>query len=136
MVVPSYKDYLDIPGGYVENRETPYQAAQREVLEELGIKPPIGRLLVVDWWESSPEIEGAAKLLLVFDGGHLTAADLRSIAVDKREIVGITFVRVSELESHTIPRLANRLSLALGTRDATSVLYLENGIAAPARPAS
>ena len=48
MVVPTYKDYYDIPGGYVEHGETPYEAAQREVFEELGIKPPIGRLLVAE----------------------------------------------------------------------------------------
>ncbi|MFL1440803.1 NUDIX domain-containing protein [Nocardiopsis protaetiae] len=42
MVVPSYKDYLDIPGGYIEHGETPTQAAAREVKEELGIIPPIG----------------------------------------------------------------------------------------------
>jgi 8-oxo-dGTP diphosphatase len=44
IVVPSYKDYLDIPGGYVEPGEGPRAAAQREVHEELGIEPPIGRL--------------------------------------------------------------------------------------------
>lgn len=32
-----------------------YQAAQRGVFEELGIKPPIGRLLGADWWNDSPE---------------------------------------------------------------------------------
>src|SRR5262245_11071573 len=49
MVVPSYKDYRDLPGGIVEPGESPRQAAIREVREELGIDPPIGRLLVVDW---------------------------------------------------------------------------------------
>jgi predicted NUDIX family NTP pyrophosphohydrolase len=36
LVVPSYKDYLDIPGGYVEPGESPRNAARREVREELG----------------------------------------------------------------------------------------------------
>jgi len=49
LVKPTYKDGWDIPGGYVEPGESPKQAARREVLEELGIEPPIGRLLVVDW---------------------------------------------------------------------------------------
>ena len=54
MVVPSYKDYLDIPGGYIEHGETPTRAAAREVKEELGITPPIGRLLVIDWAPTPP----------------------------------------------------------------------------------
>ncbi|WP_435863016.1 NUDIX domain-containing protein [Streptomyces massasporeus] len=37
MVVPTYKDYWDIPGGYVETGESPLQAASREVREEIGI---------------------------------------------------------------------------------------------------
>ena len=49
LVVPSYKDFLDLPGGYVEPGESPRAAAQREVREELAIEPPVGRLLVADW---------------------------------------------------------------------------------------
>ncbi len=39
MVVPTYKDYLEIPGGYIECGETPTQAVAREVKEELGDHP-------------------------------------------------------------------------------------------------
>src|SRR4051794_6081139 len=42
---PTYKAYWDIPGGYVEPGETPRDACVREVYEELGIRPPIGKLL-------------------------------------------------------------------------------------------
>ena len=86
MVVPTYKDYADIPGGYVEHGETPYQAAQREVFEELGIKPPIGRLLVADWWQDSPEANGGAKLLLIFDGGQLSDGLIESMRTEPSEI--------------------------------------------------
>jgi ADP-ribose pyrophosphatase YjhB (NUDIX family) len=129
MVVPTYKDYLDIPGGYVENGETPYQAAQREVYEELAIKPPIGRLLVVDWWEDSPEADGGAKLLMVFDGGILGPERMTEVSIDGVEIDGFRFVPESELRSATIPRLANRLSASLVCRQNDALLYLENGTA-------
>ncbi|MGW0970924.1 NUDIX domain-containing protein [Streptomyces sp. NPDC002516] len=52
MVEPTYKDYWDIPGGYVETGESPLQAADREVHEELGITPP-GRRLGRNPWRGS-----------------------------------------------------------------------------------
>jgi ADP-ribose pyrophosphatase YjhB (NUDIX family) len=55
MVEPTYKDYWEVPGGYVETGESPLQAAVREVHEELGITSPIGRLLAVDWAPSEAE---------------------------------------------------------------------------------
>ena len=127
MVVPSYKDYLDIPGGYVEHGETPYAGAQREVFEELGIKPQIGRLLVADWWEDSPEAGDMAKLLLVFDGGTLTPDQLDAITVDADEITDHGFQDLADLDTVTIPRLANRIRQASSARAAGTTLYLENG---------
>ena len=130
MVVPSYKDYLDIPGGYVENGETPYQAARREVFEELGIKPSIGRLLVADWWEQSPEEAGGPKLLLVFDADRLTDDQIRRMSVDGVEILDFEFKAVDEISGFTIPRLANRISLAMDARATEHTVYLENGLPA------
>lgn len=134
MVVPSYKDYLDIPGGYVENGETPYQAAEREVLEELGIRPTIGRLLVVDWREDSPEVDGGAKLLLVFDGGSLDPETVASITVDNVEITTFGFYEHDAIGELTIPRLAVRLGFALRAVESGSLYYLENGHVAPIPP--
>ncbi len=127
MVVPTYKDYYDIPGGYVEHGETPYQAAQREVHEELGIKPPIGRLLVADWWQESPENESGPKLLLVFDGGRIPDSLVKAIHIDPTEIADISFQADCGLADVTIERLANRIKSALATRGSTAVSYLENG---------
>ena len=127
MVVPTYKDYYDIPGGYVEHGETPYQAAQREVHEELGIKPPIGRLLVADWWQESPENESGPKLLAIFDGGQLTHSEVRSIDIDSDEIADISWCGPEDVTAVTIDRLANRIQMALNARNDENTIYLENG---------
>jgi 8-oxo-dGTP pyrophosphatase MutT (NUDIX family) len=129
MVVPSYKDYLDIPGGYVEHGETPWEGAAREVEEELGIRPPIGRLLVIDWWRASPESNGGPKVLLVFDG-DLSDELEGQIVVDDQEIVEHRWVPLASLDDVTIPRLANRLRCAVDARRTGRVTYLENGVAA------
>jgi 8-oxo-dGTP pyrophosphatase MutT (NUDIX family) len=65
-VKPVYKDGWDLPGGYVMPGESPRAACAREVREELGIEPPIGDALVVDW---APLEGGGDKILFVFDAG-------------------------------------------------------------------
>jgi 8-oxo-dGTP pyrophosphatase MutT (NUDIX family) len=124
MVVPSYKDYLDIPGGYVEPGETPLEAARREVKEELGIEPPIGRLLVADW---SPNSDEGDKLVFVFDGGELTPELLERIRVDGSEIIDHAIHTPETVHQVTIPRLARRIEQALNARNEHRFHYLESG---------
>lgn len=46
---PPYKETWDLPGGVIEQDESPWTAARREVPEELGLELNPGRLLAVDW---------------------------------------------------------------------------------------
>jgi 8-oxo-dGTP diphosphatase len=127
LIEPSYKDYLDLPGGYVASDETPSAAAAREVREELAIEPPIGRLLVADWRQDNIDDIGGAKILFVFDGGHLPAAHRDQILTDGHEVIGYAFQPVDQLAEVTIPRLANRIAQAVAARHSATIRYLENG---------
>lgn len=49
LVKPNYRDHWAIPGGYVDQDESPDAAADRELCEELDLALPVGDLLVVDW---------------------------------------------------------------------------------------
>lgn len=124
MVVPTYKDYLEIPGGYIECGETPTQAVAREVKEELGITPPIGRLLVVDW---APTPAEGDKQLFVFDGGVLDRHWLDRIVLEQDELAGYGFHEVAEIGTVTIPRLARRIAQGDRARREGTTLYLESG---------
>src|SRR5690348_9973029 len=74
LVEPTYKPTWEVPGGAVEREESPTAACRREVLEELGLDRPVGRLLVVDWVPSRPELpEG---LMLIYDGGVLAEEEI------------------------------------------------------------
>ncbi|MEW2354605.1 NUDIX hydrolase [Spirillospora sp. NPDC029432] len=128
LVEPSYRDYREIPGGIIERGETPREAAAREVQEELGISPAIGRLLVADWAPEQPEGD---KVLFVFDGGTLTGDQLAAIELDPGELVGYAFHDIGRVHELTIDRLARRIVhghaawLDGGTR------YLEHGERTP-----
>jgi 8-oxo-dGTP pyrophosphatase MutT (NUDIX family) len=105
----------------------PVAAARREVREEIGIEPPVGRLLVADWWSDSPDGVGGAKVLFVFDGGRLAADHLERIVVDGAEIVGWGFHAVPDLAPLTVPRPANRIAHAVAARHDGTTRYLEDG---------
>lgn len=124
MVVPSYKDYLDIPGGYISHGETPTEAAAREVKEELGLDLPVERLLVADW---APNDSEGDKLLFVFDGGVLTQHQLDLIKLPPDELTGFKFIPADQIADRTIPRLARRIAQAIEARDEGRARYLEHG---------
>ncbi|MEV7596700.1 NUDIX hydrolase [Kitasatospora sp. NPDC089797] len=124
LVKPTYKPGWEIPGGYLRAGETPSEGAAREVKEELGITPPIGRLLVADW--APHPIEGD-KLLFVFDGGVLPGDELDNITVDQVEIGEYAFHAADQLDALLIPRLARRVHAACAARIGSATVYLEHG---------
>ncbi|MFG2284840.1 NUDIX domain-containing protein [Streptomyces sp. NPDC048595] len=124
MLEPTYKDYWEIPGGYVETGESPRQACIREVREELGIEPVIGPLLAVDWAPSSAEGD---KVLYIFDGGILPKSLQGQIRLQVSEIKGYAFHPVSAVAEVTIARLARRVQAAAQARVEGHMVYLEHG---------
>jgi 8-oxo-dGTP pyrophosphatase MutT (NUDIX family) len=124
LVRPSYKPGWDIPGGYLHPGETPTEAAAREVSEELGITPPIGRMLVVDW---APHPDEGDKILFVLDGGQLAPEYLDQIKLDPAEITEYAFHDPELIGQLLVPRLARRLSAAIASDPDTHTAYLEHG---------
>jgi 8-oxo-dGTP diphosphatase len=128
LVKPTYKPGWEIPGGYLHAGETPSEGAAREVKEELGITPPIGRLLAADW---APHPTEGDKLLFVFDGGVLPTDELDRITVDQVEIGEYAFHTTDQLDALLIPRLARRVHAACAARACSETVYLEHGATRP-----
>ncbi|HSH05771.1 MAG TPA: NUDIX hydrolase, partial [Anaerolineae bacterium] len=55
LVKPTYKPGWEIPGGVVEADESPRAACERELVEELGLRRRVGRLLVFEYNEGVGE---------------------------------------------------------------------------------
>ena len=108
LVDPTYKPAWDLPGGAVEEEESPYAACRREVAEELGLDRPPGRVLVVDWVPSRPERpEG---LIVVYDGGVLAPGEVAAITLQDGELAGYAFVKPDEVAGRVSPLLARRIA--------------------------
>jgi 8-oxo-dGTP diphosphatase len=127
LVVPSYKDYLDIPGGYVEPGESPSAAAAARSTRSWASTDLSDDSWSPDWWHHSPEDPGDPKLLFVFDGGCLPPTQLDHITVDGTEVTGFKFHALPDPTSVTIPRLANRIQHAVAAGRGETIRYLEDG---------
>ncbi|MFC5666354.1 NUDIX domain-containing protein [Kitasatospora misakiensis] len=128
LVKPTYKPGWEIPGGYLHAGETPREGAAREVMEELGITPSIGRLLVADW---APHPAEGDKLLFVFDGGVLPVGELDRITVDHVEIGEYAFRTTDQLDALLFPRLSRRVRAAYVAKARSETVYLEHGATRP-----
>lgn len=125
LVQPTYKDYWELPGGAVDGDESPYDAAQREVAEELGLSMSPGRLLVVDWVPPRPgRTEG---VMFIYDGGVLDMQTTANFQLPADELHSWAWCTVIEARQRLSPLLARRATAALeATADAVTY-YLEDG---------
>jgi len=125
LVDPVYRDTWDLPGGAVEAEESPHAACRREVVEELGLDRPAGRVLAVDWVPSRPgRPEG---LIVVYDGGTLSPAEVATLAVTDSELAGFAFVPPSDVATRVTPLVGSRISACLDAVAQGLVLSLEAG---------
>jgi 8-oxo-dGTP pyrophosphatase MutT (NUDIX family) len=108
---PTYKDDWDLPGGVVEVRESPREAAEREVLEELGLRLPAGQLVITDWLPPWGGWDDA--LCLVFDGGAHAASLVHGAVLQAREIREAEFCSVEQVTSRAADYTARRVLAAL-----------------------
>jgi 8-oxo-dGTP diphosphatase len=124
LVRPTYKEYWDLPGGYVEPGESPRAACLREITEEIGLTLPVTGLLVVDW---APAEHKGDKLLFIFDAGQLDEDAQARITFPDGELAEWRFVAGDDLDQYTIARLARRIRTAIAAKGSGRAVYAEHG---------
>ncbi len=125
LVEPSYKPNWELPGGAVEADEPPWETASRELVEELGVDRPLGRLLVVDYVR--PQDSRPEGVVFVFDGGTLDETDVVGMALPEDEIDSVGFYTLVEARERTKPLLADRIAVALQAVELGTTALCDHG---------
>jgi ADP-ribose pyrophosphatase YjhB (NUDIX family) len=124
LVKPNYKPGWEIPGGIVEQNESPKQCCLREVLEEIGLDREIGPLLTIDY--NSQVDTKTESLMFVFDGGVLSESEIGTIQIQEAELCNFAFFAQDNLPEALTITLKSRVLAACKQRSANSGIYLEN----------
>jgi 8-oxo-dGTP pyrophosphatase MutT (NUDIX family) len=118
----TYKDHWEIPGGVVEENESPKQTAEREVLEEIGLTINIRVCLVIHY--RSAQDKQNENIMFIFNGGVIT--DETKFRLDGKEISEAKFVSFQEAAPLVGERIASRLSYCKRAIKEKKTIYLES----------
>jgi 8-oxo-dGTP diphosphatase len=125
---PTYKSGWTIPGGIMEaDGETPWEACQREVREECGLKLDRGRLACTDFRPPRNGRTGGIRYL--FDCGEVSDDELAAVTLQPEEISECRIVPLAEALRLLRKPIRRRVRATAGRR---TTVYLENGRRVPA----
>lgn len=117
----------NVPGGAVEEGESPAQGARREAREEIGLDVVPGRLLMADWRRRDGARPPLAQYL--YDGGTLSADQIAQIRLQEGEIAEYGFFDHEGMRERLAPEAVERLTRALAVRDGRAAFQdLEDGV--------
>lgn len=125
LVKPTYRDYWLLPGGAIEENESPFQACVREVHEELGLELALGRLLCLDYVSRQGIITESFQF--IFSGGMLTEAQIGAISLPQDELSEFRFIEWTEAVALVSPRMSKRIEYCLQALEKETAIYLEEG---------
>ncbi|MDX9970314.1 MAG: NUDIX hydrolase [Candidatus Gracilibacteria bacterium] len=122
IVKPTYKDGWSVPGGVIEENESPLSCINREIFEELGIEIKIKKLLILDY-RIDPDIESYQ---FIFTGETISETHKQQIQLQESELSEIKFLPINEAKLLLRESHKNRLTSLNG--DFETFRYMENRI--------
>ncbi|MFE2126548.1 MULTISPECIES: NUDIX domain-containing protein [Streptomyces] len=133
VLTTSYKTDRELPGGTVEDTETPEQGLARELREELDLGVPVGRLLAVD--SRPPGPLGRSLIVHIHLVGPLSPQEAAAISFPDGEITAARWLRPEEACAVLPARVAPRLRAGLAALHTGSFAHLVDGVPQPGSPA-
>ncbi|MGW1770882.1 NUDIX domain-containing protein [Streptomyces sp. NPDC002104] len=133
VLTTSYKEELELPGGCVEDTETPEEGLARELKEELDLSVRVGRLLAVD--SRPPGPLGRSLVVHVHLVGPLTPEETSAISFPDGEVTEAHWLTPEEACAALEPRRAARVRAALAALRSGSLAHLVEGAPQPGSPA-
>ncbi len=124
VVKPCHEDTWGIPGGIVEQNESPLQACVREVHEEIGLLRVMERLLCVDY--TSDNGKYTESLQFIFFGGTLSPEEMAAIRLCPEELSEYSLLEPEKALALLNQRLSRRLAGCLAALSTNQTLYLED----------
>ena len=118
-----YRDYWTIPGGTVDENESPRRACIRETKEEIGLDILDVQFMCVDYQNNSDKGES---LQFLFYGGILTQEQINTITLQEEEISEYAFLPLLEAQKLLGKLLGVRIEKCLNSYKENQALYLEN----------
>jgi 8-oxo-dGTP pyrophosphatase MutT (NUDIX family) len=127
IVKPNYRNDWLLPGGIVEENESPKTAAIRELKEEIGLNINADKLEFAGVDYKSRKDIGGEMVHFIFSGGALPPEIFERIALQKEELDEYKFAPIEEALILLNVHLGKRVAKALNGIKNTTPVYLENG---------
>jgi len=122
-VKPNYRDTWLVPGGVVDADESPKQASEREVLEEIGLTLKVSNILTMVY--SHPLTDNIESLSFMFDGGVLSQQQIDAIYYQDAEIERHSFLSLEEAQPLLTKGFALTIENALVGLEQNRCIYFE-----------
>jgi len=120
LLEPTYKNSWEIPGGIIEDNESPRECCEREVLEELGLKKEVWELLCMEYQRETDD-----SYMFVFDGGVLSRQEIESISLQQSEIKSLWFYNIWEIKEKVLGKMFLRIGKCVDAREKKETMYYE-----------